>query len=426
MPQAYVQKLATKYGISLERAEHLWKKAKKVAAQEGQGEDYGYITGIFKRMMKEDVIQLPRFKSFLGEMARKNPEQNPKVSIVEALRQYKDDSDIYISFTDIDKIGINPQSQFNTPLGIYTYNLQTGWDMYSVDRLKSLKGFPFAADKPYVNVLKAKITDGFIEDMYSDYNSANFDKDEKIIEQIYFNEIEKAEPYYNTTQMKANNWVRVYKQALESAREKNPVVSFWNLTRLVSLELAGGHEGIKASTKWNRILRECGYTGFGDLSSRGYVHPSEPMQTVFLSRNAFEVLDRIPNKDFKQATSVFSLHDLLDAKDKKMLDMFNVLNIMGGYNTVPYKFGEVTMKVSPEELYANSEYEDVNRLLIEVYKHMVNFKKNPPPIPNQHLISGYKSAITQIWHKCINSRYFLNGEVSALMVWVDKIIDFPQ
>ena len=66
------------------------------------------------------------YKLFLSEK-RSNPDKNPKLSAYDYLEQYKDDPDVYISFTDISKIGINPRSDFNTPNGIYTYPLREMW-----------------------------------------------------------------------------------------------------------------------------------------------------------------------------------------------------------------------------------------------------------------------------------------------------------
>lgn len=39
----------------------------------------------------------------------------------EVILKYKDTDDVYFSFTNIFKIGINPKSTWNTPVGIYTY-----------------------------------------------------------------------------------------------------------------------------------------------------------------------------------------------------------------------------------------------------------------------------------------------------------------
>ena len=53
MPQAYVKKLAEKHGLSLDAAEEKWVKAKKLAERQGHGEDYAYVTSIFKKQMHE-------------------------------------------------------------------------------------------------------------------------------------------------------------------------------------------------------------------------------------------------------------------------------------------------------------------------------------------------------------------------------------
>jgi hypothetical protein len=55
MPNAYVKKVADQKGISVDKAESLWKKAKSVAEKEGHAGEYDYITGIFKKMIGEDL-----------------------------------------------------------------------------------------------------------------------------------------------------------------------------------------------------------------------------------------------------------------------------------------------------------------------------------------------------------------------------------
>lgn len=51
MPAPYVKKLAKQKGMSVSDAEKKWNSAKGQAKKEGHGEDYAYITSIFKRMM---------------------------------------------------------------------------------------------------------------------------------------------------------------------------------------------------------------------------------------------------------------------------------------------------------------------------------------------------------------------------------------
>lgn len=55
MPQAFVKKIASKHHVSISTAEKKWEKAKKLAKDQGQENNYAYITGIFKHLMGENV-----------------------------------------------------------------------------------------------------------------------------------------------------------------------------------------------------------------------------------------------------------------------------------------------------------------------------------------------------------------------------------
>lgn len=55
MPSALVKKLADKKGISIEKAEGYWDSAKEKASEQGHGEEYDYITAIFKKMIGESL-----------------------------------------------------------------------------------------------------------------------------------------------------------------------------------------------------------------------------------------------------------------------------------------------------------------------------------------------------------------------------------
>lgn len=70
MPTGYVKKLAKKHGVSSATAEKHWDAAKSVAKKEGHGEDYGYVTSIFKNMMHENV-RIPSLKDLTNGMTFK-------------------------------------------------------------------------------------------------------------------------------------------------------------------------------------------------------------------------------------------------------------------------------------------------------------------------------------------------------------------
>ena len=59
-----------------------------------------------------------KFLKYLQE-ARRNPELNPKIPSVVNLEKYENRKNVFVSFTQINKLGINPTSNYNTPIGIY-------------------------------------------------------------------------------------------------------------------------------------------------------------------------------------------------------------------------------------------------------------------------------------------------------------------
>lgn len=71
MPTGYVKKLARKHGVSSSTAEKHWGMAKAAAQKEGHGEDYGYVTSIFKNMMHEELF-IPTLKDLINGMSFKH------------------------------------------------------------------------------------------------------------------------------------------------------------------------------------------------------------------------------------------------------------------------------------------------------------------------------------------------------------------
>jgi hypothetical protein len=252
--------------------------------------------------------------------ARRNPEQNPKVSAYDYLKRWSDDPDVYISFTKLDKLGLNPRSIFNTPLGIYTYPLKEAWEKYEVDKERTLKVLPFAAQHPYIWVVRNLHQGKFVEDMYSDYNSSMFDRDEQVLKKMYIEHMKKRvdEDIENTNifgkifiehrrkteyAKLEDKWNQeILAQAIRTARVDNPISIFWNMCLILSMVLTGieySKADTKKGTMWNTMLRKCGYSGFADKSGKAVIHVSEPMQALFLTRSAFKVIGECYNRDYE-------------------------------------------------------------------------------------------------------------------------------
>jgi hypothetical protein len=375
-----------------------------------------------------------RFKNFVSlEEARKNPDQNPKESAYELLKPYAQNPDIYISFTYVDKLGLNPSSAyFTTPLAIYTYPLKEVWAKYGVDAERSLTVLPFAAKNPYIWVLKSK-NKGFVRDMYTDYTSAAYDTDlvklkaiwEKMATADRFAKkdaklgvdgndtphvdalVKSAEgdvskvfdrdvaPFQNDnaakvtkdadrvnakhTQVKTHatrvrdyangnknasqpTWDELVQIAHEQRKEANPIMTFWSITERMAEYITGETARIGKITTWSSILKQCGYSGFGDKSGRGYIHTSEPTQAIFLDMTAFDIVGKVFNKDYKLTIQTFrNLLELVGTDTKKALKL--LIDLGTHYRNCTITVGDTPVLLGRKFIITTQDVLDFNAII---------------------------------------------------------------
>jgi hypothetical protein len=117
------------------------------------------------------------YRQFLLDLLE--AQRYPTKTGYEQLKKYADDPDVFISYRNINKLGINPTNKYNTPYGIYCYNLSRVFDSMRGDSKK----VPFAGEHPYIHVFRIKnqFKYKFIDDIYN-YSSSDYDHD---IEQLW-------------------------------------------------------------------------------------------------------------------------------------------------------------------------------------------------------------------------------------------------
>jgi len=93
-----------------------------------------------------------RYKQLVEK--RSNPELNPRIDINQELLRLnqQNNDDMYVSFTSVKKLGINPNNIYNTPTGIYSYPLD--YVASIIENKGSIKSLPYASERPYAWVLK--------------------------------------------------------------------------------------------------------------------------------------------------------------------------------------------------------------------------------------------------------------------------------
>ena len=247
--------------------------------------------------------------------ARRNPELNPKIGPYTQLKKYVDDPSIFISFTEIDKIGINPDSRYATPLGIYTYPLQASWKKYKVDKIFDRfvgsskeatvkteihvidKAFPFATENPYIQVVQTKkpLTD--LQDFSKRDLDDAIEQISRIIEEINTSDNELKQ---DAIQLFEEDYVKKIKNGTTNAKVNTPGGIFWWLAmNCLNMNSVGDlllkkYKSKNSMRNWNFFLRDLGHDGFNDKGD-GIIYNSEPAQAVFLHGKALKKIDMIYN-----------------------------------------------------------------------------------------------------------------------------------
>lgn len=199
------------------------------------------------------------FKEFLIE-ARRNPELNPKIDTLDQLisifqshsREY---DSIFVTFTEFNKLGANPQSKFHTPLGIYAYPLS-----YVI---KQKLNVPYQSNARYIQVFKLLSFDNIWE--LQDPSQV------KVIKQ-------KISKVYDKVNGNTPNllWYSLYQDFNNPFNQSNN---------------NDDNEGLRV----RKILTSAGISGVIDYNG-GIIHENEPTQAVFFNTKILYPIKTIDSK----------------------------------------------------------------------------------------------------------------------------------
>lgn len=229
--------------------------------------------------------------------ARKNPEQNPKTSINSLIQNAVESAqgadiggttNLFVSFTNVDKLGINPKSKYATPIGIYAYPGEYVTKITSSH--KSMTSLPFAGESPHVNLFKAR---GNI------INIATISVSEA---REYYKKITKL-----WTETSGESWKTSVDQIEALINEASTKAKFsdlpggrlWYVTMHAARTLFAPEWSSKAPVAWNKLFRSIGIDGVVDYTAdggAGIIHGAEPSQAVFFTTGAITNIQRHNNR----------------------------------------------------------------------------------------------------------------------------------
>ncbi len=277
-----------------------------------------------------------RFISVFKTIEEKRRYEKPRP--LEVLSQYKDQEDVFISFTSSFntklgsyksasnrgvKLGINPQSSFGTPLGIYTYPVKAMW--------KDIENYtiPYQKDAPNIFVLKPKNNESVA--YASKYTEQDLSKDIEGLSYIVSDflkvhghklsyndgggegksrkefETYTADDFQNPDilQKVTESDLRYMYKRVGEEYMRFPLQKFWSLTREIASRYKLFLPGVRVPVLWSSIMFKF-YDGIVDDLGKGFIHSNEPMQAVFFNSSVIQALDlirraetRYPGNDWK-------------------------------------------------------------------------------------------------------------------------------
>ena len=273
--------------------------------------------------------------------ARKNPELNPKVSVNQYIDQAMssagkvpgtDITNLFVSFTQLPKLGINPGSKYNTPLGIYAY--PADYVVESTRGRYSMANLPFAGKQPYANIFQGRgnivhLNTMTLQDEYR-YN----DKLRAYAKRLP--EVDFTKHYAPPGKDWPDLVGRTINASVDYAKDRmSPGGRLWYTTWKLSGYIAT-YLKKHAPLAWNEIFRQVlGIDGCID-TGKGIIHPSEPVQAVFFSLGGTKLISTVQNKYSPQQMSAGAergvnmkrqlarMRDALEKKDYETL-MWQIL-----------------------------------------------------------------------------------------------------
>ena len=215
--------------------------------------------------------------------ARKNAGMNKKSDAFNYIKQkYGNRDNLYITFTDISKVGIRPLPLAkDTPVGVYTFPLS----YLFTEEFQTLISLDIA-NRPILNVLSIKESPSNILEIPSSINLENKLKD---LQQFIDNKKWKLE----------DDIEYLIQDVKNTLSNKSDSAILYKLATIIpdkveKVENSRSYLYRKAPIIMNIILRKAlGYEVIQD-NGTSTIHHREPTQTLFLSSSSFKLIESIP------------------------------------------------------------------------------------------------------------------------------------
>jgi hypothetical protein len=226
-----------------------------------------------------------RVKKHLEEITRYQKEKGEKYSPKEEFQKRITEHPTKFAFTmvSIPKVGLNPNTKYNTPAGVYFYPLtQDYYEMLIENQL------PFVSNAPYCGLVELNWSDKS-KWLIFDLSRQGSKTEEDLSKAIEL--IKKS--------IQQDQFTKIQDLVIHTGQHYNGYGydgKIFDWTYFAAKQLAGS--GTRLTIAWTKLLRQLGYIGLYDEGT-GVIHPSEKTQLVCLEPSAYTTLNVYATPDIR-------------------------------------------------------------------------------------------------------------------------------
>lgn len=223
------------------------------------------MVGSLREFVEFTLLEITRYKEEMGE----------EYDFQQEIRKYISKSHptrYAFTMTEIPKVGLNPKTSFNTPAGVYAFQLNLAYYRKLIEAR-----LPYVNDAPYCNIMKLNFNSG----KWLITSSKGLDRataeDVQAVRQKVGEEVWKMASSYGS------HW------------------SLGNDSKIYDLTYWATKTKPHSTVAWANLLRELGYIGIYDPGN-SVIHKNEPMQLVCLTPAAYEWVETYETRSIRRDT----------------------------------------------------------------------------------------------------------------------------
>lgn len=206
-----------------------------------------------------------------------------RLSLIDKLAVYREDPSVFVTFSNYEKLDINPNSEWDDPAGIYAYPVTELYENFEQ------KMVPFAGDRKFAYIFRSS---GYMLELQQ-YDEDDLDADIQSMESAFLPSLLKStgDDDYRTDPKKY--WEYLI-QSWFNRFSADAAEGFWEISERMARHIVLREPGREIKMIWNQLIRACNYDAVCDRGS-GYISANEPAQGVFLDLTKIIPIERAIN-----------------------------------------------------------------------------------------------------------------------------------